>query len=98
MWARCLINNGFQKQEREIRGQSEKVRREKPAVCITAINEARWKETKKSSQDVIVSEAHNNDDAMHRSALSEPMPAQSKTLREFPFEPIPIEGRRIIEV
>ena len=51
MWARCIINNGFQKQEREIRGKCETVRREKAAVCIRAINEARRKETKTSSQD-----------------------------------------------
>ena len=79
-------------------GKSEKVRRDKAAVCIRAINEARRKETKTSFQDVMVPEAHNDDDAMNRSDLSDPMPAQSNTLCEFPFESIPIEGRRIIEV
>ena len=46
----------------------------------------------------MVPEAHNYDGAMHRSDLSDPLPAQAKPLREFTFEPIPIERRRIIEV
>ena len=70
----------------------------KKSCSIRSINEARRKETKTSYQDVMVPEAHDDDEAMHRSDLSDPMPAQSKTLREFPFEPIPSERRRIIEV
>ena len=70
----------------------------KKSCIIRSINEARRKETKTSYQDVMVPEAHDDDEAMHRSDLSDPMPAQSKTLREFPFEPIPSERRRIIEV
>ena len=58
-------------------GKSEKVRREKAALCTRANNEARRKETKTSSQDVMVPEAHNDDDAMHRSDLSDPGPAST---------------------
>ena len=86
----------FRSKKGEFVGKSEKARGEKAAVCIRAINEARRKETNISSQDVMVPEAHNDDDAMHWPSY--PMPAQSKTLHEFPSEPIPIEGKRIIEV
>ena len=54
-----------------------KWRAKKAAVCIRAVNEASWKETKTLSQDVVVPEAHNDDVAMYRSDLSDPMPAQS---------------------